>query len=39
MQDEPVNSWKVAGALLGLLLILATALVKPSGVSTQYRPQ
>jgi len=36
MHDEPVLSWKVAGALLGLLLILATALVKPLGVSTQY---
>ena len=36
MQDEPVLSWKVAGALVGLLLILATALVKPLGVSTQY---
>ena len=36
MQDEPVISWKVAGALVGLLLILATALVKPLGVSTQY---
>lgn len=36
MQDEPVISWKTAGILLGLLLILATALVKPLGVSTQY---
>jgi uncharacterized membrane protein YedE/YeeE len=36
MQDEPVISWKVAGVALGLLLILATALVKPLGVSTQY---
>ncbi len=36
MQDEPVLSWKVAGLLLGLLLIVATALVKPLGVSTQY---
>jgi len=36
MQDEPVISWRVAGALLGLLLILATALVRPIGVSTQY---
>jgi uncharacterized membrane protein YedE/YeeE len=36
MQDEPVISWNVAGALVGLLLILATALVKPLGVSTQY---
>jgi hypothetical protein len=36
MQDEPVLSWKVAGLLLGVLLIVATALVKPLGVSTQY---
>ena len=36
MPDEPVISWKVAGALLGLLLIFATAMVKPLGVSTQY---
>ena len=36
MQDEPVISWKVDGILIGLLLILATALVKPLGVSTQY---
>ncbi len=36
MQDEPVVSWKVAGVMLGLLLIFATALVKPLGVSTQY---
>jgi len=36
MQDQPVLSWKVAGLLLGLLLITATALVKPLGVSTQY---
>src|SRR5210317_1130171 len=36
MQDEPVLSWKVAGLLLGLMVILATALVKPFGVSTQY---
>ena len=36
MQDQPVLSWKVAGLLLGLLLIAATALVKPLGVSTQY---
>lgn len=36
MQDEPVISWKTAGILVGLLLILATALVKPLGVSTQY---
>jgi hypothetical protein len=36
MRDEPVLSWKVAGLLLGVLLIVATALVKPLGVSTQY---
>ena len=36
MQDSPVLSWKMAGLLLGLLLIAATALVKPLGVSTQY---
>ena len=36
MHDEPVISWKIAGLLLGLLLIVATALVKPLGVSTQY---
>lgn len=36
MTDEPVISWKTAGIALGLLLIIATALVKPLGVSTQY---
>lgn len=36
MRDEPILSWKVAGLLLGVLLIIATALVKPLGVSTQY---
>ena len=36
MQDEPVLSWKVTGLLVGLVLIVATALVKPLGVSTQY---
>jgi uncharacterized protein len=36
MQDEPVLSWKITGLLIGLLLIAATALVKPLGVSTQY---
>lgn len=36
MQDTPILSWKVAGLLLGLLVITATALVKPFGVSTQY---
>ncbi len=36
MQDEPVLSWKAAGIGVGVLLIIATALVKPLGVSTQY---
>jgi len=36
MQDSPILSWKVAGLLLGLMVILATALVTPFGVSTQY---
>jgi len=36
MHDEPVISWKVAGLALGLLLIFATAVTKPLGVSTQY---
>ena len=36
MQDQSIISWKAAGISLGLLLILATALVKPLGVSTQY---
>lgn len=36
MQDQPVLSWKVAGLLLGLLLIIATAVATPLGVSTQY---
>jgi uncharacterized membrane protein YedE/YeeE len=36
MHEQPVLSWKVAGLLLGLLLIVATALVKPLGVSTAY---
>ena len=36
MPDNPILSWKVAGLLLGLLVITATALVKPFGVSTQY---
>jgi len=31
-----IISWKVAGVALGLLLITATALVKPLGVSTQF---
>jgi uncharacterized membrane protein YedE/YeeE len=36
MSDNPIISWKAAGISLGLLLILATALVKPLGVSTQF---
>lgn len=36
MSDDYIISWKVAGIALGLLLILATALVKPLGVSTQF---
>lgn len=36
MRDEPVLSWKVTGMLVGLVLIVATAMVKPLGVSTQY---
>ena len=36
MSDEPIISWKVAGIMLGLLLTLATFLVKPLGVSTQF---
>ena len=36
MQDQSIISWKAAGISLGLLLIIATALVKPLGVSTQY---
>jgi hypothetical protein len=36
MNDNPIISWKVAGIALGLLLTLATALVKPLGVSTQF---
>ena len=36
MQDQSIISWKAAGISLGLLLILATALVKPLGVSTQF---
>jgi uncharacterized membrane protein YedE/YeeE len=34
--NEPVLAWWPAGLLLGALLVLATALVKPLGVSTQY---
>jgi len=36
MQDQSIISWKAAGISLGLLLVLATALVKPLGVSTQF---
>ena len=36
MQEKAIISWKAAGISLGLLLILATALVKPLGVSTQF---
>lgn len=36
MERDYIISWKVAGISLGLLLILATALVKPLGVSTQF---
>ena len=36
MSNDYIISWKVAGIALGLLLTLATALVKPLGVSTQY---
>lgn len=36
MQQQAIISWKVAGIALGLLLTLATFLVKPLGVSTQF---
>ncbi len=36
MNDKPIISWKVAGVALGLLLTLATYLVSPLGVSTQF---
>ncbi len=36
MSDNPIISWKVAGIALGLLLTLATFLVEPLGVSTQF---
>ena len=36
MERDYIISWKVAGVALGLLLTLATALVKPLGVSTQF---
>lgn len=35
-QNEAIISWKIAGLALGLLLTLATFLVKPLGVSTQF---
>ena len=35
-EQKAIISWKVAGVSLGLLLILATYLVKPLGVSTQF---
>jgi len=36
MQRDSIISWKAAGVSLGLLLVLATALVQPLGVSTQF---
>src|SRR5210317_2300657 len=33
---DGIISWKAAGVALGLLLIVATYLVKPLGVSTQF---
>jgi len=36
MTNDYIISWKVAGIALGRLLTLATALVKPLGVSTQF---
>lgn len=36
MDNDYIISWKAAGIALGLLLTLATALVKPLGVSTQF---
>ena len=36
MQNQAIISWKAAGISLGLLLTLATWLVKPLGVSTQF---
>jgi len=35
-EQQAIISWKVAGIALGLLLILATYLVQPLGVSTQF---
>ncbi len=34
--NDYIISWKVAGVALGLLLTLATALVQPLGVSTEF---
>lgn len=36
MNKDFLISWKTAGISLGLLLVLATALVQPLGVSTQF---
>lgn len=36
MDKDFIISWKAAGIALGLLLIIATALVQPLGVSTQF---
>jgi len=35
-RSEPFLSWWQAGLLLAAVLVIATALVKPLGVSTQY---
>jgi len=35
-EQQAIISWKAAGIALGLLLILATYLVQPLGVSTQF---
>ena len=35
-EQKAIISWKVAGVALGLLLTLATFLVTPLGVSTQF---
>ena len=36
MSDDYIISWKDSGIAMGLLLVLATALVKPLGVSTEF---
>ena len=36
MRDQPVLHWLAGGVLLGAVLLVAVALVKPLGVSTQY---